>query len=700
MPEQQNKILTSDGKYIQSKYVRVFPTSFRGTYTGGASTTQQQYTFDPEARLTTEFNLRSLPGNKVGKDNYLISYGQENTGNTRYVLKFVIGGYYFEIFSPNDFKNELIEKYFYIKTTSVQLANSVGDADNGIDEARYTERLIPITANTADQNQMLDEEVEDSNPVEYAFLGLGVTDSTDTENASYSLGPIFVDGKINLSLTKPKLLSGSAANSITNIVNIESNNGIQSSDNNTVVHENSIAYGKGLSTTTTNQAVFGQFNGAESGQLIVGIGTSNTDKKSGLIVNSNITTINDNLKVNNSISVNGTTFSAESSTISSTNITLNTESLTVSGPTTIDGNATVTGTTEINGDITITGITSIIGDTTITGNTTLTNGTLTVNGKTIIKSSLEATKLLASSGELTLSSTTASNSSGAIKYKRGSGTASTILQAASDNLTLYGGTTTSQASIYLGTSSITISIGSGQWLFNSNGDFECTRGVIDGKLYSNSITSTNSQANITISYDENNKFKIYGITTSSTGKSAELVTNTTLSKYIPIKIQAIANKGSRTTSTTFTAIDENGWTSTTSLNVDTFKLINKLTDSNGTTLLSISTNSIGRLTFPESIKCNKTITAKDFNADSDVRLKENIMPFNYNKSILHLPVYKYNFIGDTKIQIGCLAQELRELYPELVTEQEDGYLSIKETKLVYLLLEEVKKLKQEIEELK
>ena len=65
-----------------------------------------------------------------------------------------------------------------------------------------------------------------------------------------------------------------------------------------------------------------------------------------------------------------------------------------------------------------------------------------------------------------------------------------------------------------------------------------------------------------------------------------------------------------------------------------------------------------------------------------------------------MPVYKYNFIGGTETQIGCIAQELKELYPELVTEQENGYLAIKENKLVYLLLEEVKKLKQEIEELK
>jgi hypothetical protein len=46
-----------------------------------------------------------------------------------------------------------------------------------------------------------------------------------------------------------------------------------------------------------------------------------------------------------------------------------------------------------------------------------------------------------------------------------------------------------------------------------------------------------------------------------------------------------------------------------------------------------------------------------------------------------------------------MAQDLQQLYPELVEEREDGYLSIKETKLVYLLLDEIKKLEKRISEL-
>jgi hypothetical protein len=97
-----------------------------------------------------------------------------------------------------------------------------------------------------------------------------------------------------------------------------------------------------------------------------------------------------------------------------------------------------------------------------------------------------------------------------------------------------------------------------------------------------------------------------------------------------------------------------------------------------------------------------TVSAGTFVATSDKRLKENIEPYTCEKSILELPVYTYNFIADdTKTkQIGCIAQELQEICPELVKEDEKGYLSINESKLVYLLLDEVKKLKREINDLR
>ncbi len=106
----------------------------------------------------------------------------------------------------------------------------------------------------------------------------------------------------------------------------------------------------------------------------------------------------------------------------------------------------------------------------------------------------------------------------------------------------------------------------------------------------------------------------------------------------------------------------------------------------------------GNLSTTGNITADSGITAKVFYATSDKRLKENIVDYKPEKSILDIPVKEYNFIGDDKKHIGFIAQDLQEVFPELVVEKTDGYLSIEESKLIYLLIDEVKKLKEKIGE--
>lgn len=58
---------------------------------------------------------------------------------------------------------------------------------------------------------------------------------------------------------------------------------------------------------------------------------------------------------------------------------------------------------------------------------------------------------------------------------------------------------------------------------------------------------------------------------------------------------------------------------------------------------------------------------------SDARLKENIVPVG--KLDNGLTVYLFNFKGDNKKQIGLIAQEVKEVIPEAVSEK-DGYLTV------------------------
>ena len=50
--------------------------------------------------------------------------------------------------------------------------------------------------------------------------------------------------------------------------------------------------------------------------------------------------------------------------------------------------------------------------------------------------------------------------------------------------------------------------------------------------------------------------------------------------------------------------------------------------------------------------------------------------------------------------VGVVAQEVEEVMPEVVEDREDGYKAVKYEKLVPLLIESIKELKAEIEELK
>ena len=49
--------------------------------------------------------------------------------------------------------------------------------------------------------------------------------------------------------------------------------------------------------------------------------------------------------------------------------------------------------------------------------------------------------------------------------------------------------------------------------------------------------------------------------------------------------------------------------------------------------------------------------------------------------------------------VGVVAQEIQEVLPEIVAERSNGYLGVKYEKIVPLLIESIKELKKEVEDI-
>lgn len=128
--------------------------------------------------------------------------------------------------------------------------------------------------------------------------------------------------------------------------------------------------------------------------------------------------------------------------------------------------------------------------------------------------------------------------------------------------------------------------------------------------------------------------------------------------------------------------------------------------------------------FHGDVKSTDAIYASAFNTTSDYRLKENIVSVGSESTdgIMNLNVVKYNLkqrtvdLGDTataqefyytdeskllqRTHYGLIAQELQDIYPDLVYEGGDGYLSVNYMELIPLLIQSIQSLKEEIDQLK
>jgi len=124
-------------------------------------------------------------------------------------------------------------------------------------------------------------------------------------------------------------------------------------------------------------------------------------------------------------------------------------------------------------------------------------------------------------------------------------------------------------------------------------------------------------------------------------------------------------------------------------------------------MLSFDVANGGNAQFLKNISGSQIEASGDVIAfgSSDERLKDNITPISE-------PLYKLSKVGGYTFDwndkqdtykghdVGVIAQEIEEVLPQVVTTRGNGYKAVKYEKIVPLLIESIKELKQEVDEIK
>ena len=122
------------------------------------------------------------------------------------------------------------------------------------------------------------------------------------------------------------------------------------------------------------------------------------------------------------------------------------------------------------------------------------------------------------------------------------------------------------------------------------------------------------------------------------------------------------------------------------------------------TVLKLSpTFGISGITVHGDLSCKRDITA--WTSNSDIRLKENIVKIDKAlDKVNQISGYTFNYIGNDESVTGVIAQEIEKVLPQVVydVENDDGKSTkaVRYGNIVGLLIEAIKELKAEVDELK
>jgi cytoskeletal protein CcmA (bactofilin family) len=125
-------------------------------------------------------------------------------------------------------------------------------------------------------------------------------------------------------------------------------------------------------------------------------------------------------------------------------------------------------------------------------------------------------------------------------------------------------------------------------------------------------------------------------------------------------------------------------------------------DINGNLHVQQDIDCSGNVNIDGDVDINGNVNATSYNSSSDYRIKENVTQLDGKFIVDNLnPVtYLNNKLG--KQDIGLIAHELQEIYPELVNGEKDGeqLQSVNYIGLIPVLIKEIQELKKEIKSIK
>lgn len=189
-------------------------------------------------------------------------------------------------------------------------------------------------------------------------------------------------------------------------------------------------------------------------------------------------------------------------------------------------------------------------------------------------------------------------------------------------------------------------------------------------------------------------------------------TNTELAKKAPLASPTFT--GTVTAPTFAGALSGNAATATTATTANKTKAVLTLQMNGGSAqtfdgstarTFNVTAADIGALptsggTVSGSLTVNNALKAASITATSDIRLKNIINRYSTQSALYNLSAVDFSFKGsDDSVHTGLIAQEVQELYPALVKEDERGYLSIDYCGVTALLVNDMKHLLNKISRL-